>query len=348
MKDIITLAVESSCDETSVAVLKNGREVISNIINTQVDLHKKFGGVVPEVASRKHIENIDVVLQEALDKANIALNDIDHIAVTYGPGLVGALLVGLSHAKALAFTLNKPLVGVNHIEGHVSANYIEHKDLKPPFITLIVSGGHTHLVEVKDYGEYEILGRTRDDASGEAFDKIARAMGLGYPGGPIVDRLAKEGNKNAIDFPRAYLDEGYDFSFSGLKSAVINLNHKAMQRNEEINQEDLAASFQDVVLSVLVNKTIRATKEYGIKQVLMAGGVSANRGLRNAMGEAVGQLDGVELLLPPMSCCTDNAMMIALAAKQMYDLKLFSDLSLGIKPNLDLENESVSGGNQNG
>ena len=222
MKDIITLAVESSCDETSVAVLKNGREVISNIINTQVDLHKKFGGVVPEVASRKHIENIDVVLQEALDKANIALNDIDHIAVTYGPGLVGALLVGLSHAKALAFTLNKPLVGVNHIEGHVSANYIEHKDLKPPFITLIVSGGHTHLVEVKDYGEYEILGRTRDDASGEAFDKIARAMGLGYPGGPIVDRLAKEGNKNAIDFPRAYLDEGYDFSFSGLKSAVLN------------------------------------------------------------------------------------------------------------------------------
>lgn len=231
MKDIITLAVESSCDETSVAVLKNGREVLSNIINTQVDLHKKFGGVVPEVASRKHIENIDVVLQEALDKANIALNDIDHIAVTYGPGLVGALLVGLSHAKALAFTLNKPLVGVNHIEGHVSANYIEHKDLKPPFITLIVSGGHTHLVEVKDYGEYEILGRTRDDASGEAFDKIARAMGLGYPGGPIVDRLAKEGNKNAIDFPRAYLDEGYDFSFSGLKSAVLNyLNAKKMKR----------------------------------------------------------------------------------------------------------------------
>ncbi|MGL6105566.1 tRNA (adenosine(37)-N6)-threonylcarbamoyltransferase complex transferase subunit TsaD, partial [Romboutsia sp.] len=245
MKDIITLAVESSCDETAVAVLKNGREIISNVISTQIDLHKKFGGVVPEVASRKHIENIDGVLQEALDEAKITLNDIDHIAVTYGPGLVGALLVGLSHAKALAFTLNKPLVGVNHIEGHVSANYIEHKDLKPPFITLIVSGGHTHLVEVKDYGKYEILGRTRDDASGEAFDKIARAMNLGYPGGPIVDKLAKEGNKKAIDFPRAYLDDGYDFSFSGLKSAVLNyLNGKKM-KNEEIVVEDVCASFQE-------------------------------------------------------------------------------------------------------
>ena len=201
MKDIITLSVESSCDETSIAILKNGREVLTNIVSTQIDLHKKFGGVVPEVASRKHIENIDGVLQEALDEAKIELKDIDHIAVTYGPGLVGALLVGLSYAKSLAFCLNKPLVGVNHIEGHVSANYIAHKDLKPPFITLIVSGGHTHLVEVKDYGKYEILGRTRDDASGEAFDKIARAMGLGYPGGPIVDKLAKQGNKNAIDFP---------------------------------------------------------------------------------------------------------------------------------------------------
>ena len=270
MKDIITLAVESSCDETSVAVLKNGREVISNIINTQVDLHKKFGGVVPEVASRKHIENIDVVLQEALDKANIALNDIDHIAVTYGPGLVGALLVGLSHAKALAFTLNKPLVGVNHIEGHVSANYIEHKDLKPPFITLIVSGGHTHLVEVKDYGEYEILGRTRDDASGEAFDKIARAMGLGYPGGPIVDRLAKEGNKNAIDFPRAYLDEGYDFSFSGLKSAVLNYLNAKKMKNEEIVVEDVCASFQEAVVEVLSQKAIKDEGTQKLEDLLAA------------------------------------------------------------------------------
>ena len=285
MKDIITLAVESSCDETSVAILKNGREVLSNIINTQVDLHKKFGGVVPEVASRKHIENIDVVLQEALDKANITLNDVDHIAVTYGPGLVGALLVGLSHAKALAFTLNKPLVGVNHIEGHVSANYIEHKDLKPPFITLIVSGGHTHLVEVKDYGEYEILGRTRDDASGEAFDKIARSMGLGYPGGPIVDRLAKEGNKNAIDFPRAYLDEGYDFSFSGLKSAVLNYLNAKKMKNEEIVVEDVCASFQEAVVEVLSKKAIKAAKEKGYNTITLAGGVACNSALRDKLTE---------------------------------------------------------------
>ncbi|MBQ1793901.1 MAG: tRNA (adenosine(37)-N6)-threonylcarbamoyltransferase complex transferase subunit TsaD, partial [Peptostreptococcaceae bacterium] len=217
-KDIITLAIESSCDETACAILKNGREVLSNIISTQIELHKKFGGVVPEVASRKHIENIPMVVQEALEEANITFDDVDHIAVTYGPGMVGAVLVGLSYAKALAYTLDIPLVGVNHIEGHVSANYIEDKNLKPPFITLIVSGGHTHLVEVKDYGKYEILGKTRDDASGEAFDKIARAMGLGYPGGPIIDRLAKQGNKKAIDFPRACMDEGYDFSFSGLKS----------------------------------------------------------------------------------------------------------------------------------
>ena len=256
-EDVYILAIESSCDETAAAVVKNGREVLSNTIYTQIKLHTMFGGVVPEIASRKHIENIDVVLQEALDKANIALNDIDHIAVTYGPGLVGALLVGLSHAKALAFTLNKPLVGVNHIEGHVSANYIEHKDLKPPFITLIVSGGHTHLVEVKDYGEYEILGRTRDDASGEAFDKIARAMGLGYPGGPIVDRLAKEGNKNAIDFPRAYLDEGYDFSFSGLKSAVLNYLNAQKMKKQEIVVEDVAASFQEAVVEVLSTKAVR-------------------------------------------------------------------------------------------
>ena len=232
MKDIITLAIESSCDETSIAVLKNGREVLSNIVSTQIDLHKKFGGVVPEVASRKHIENIDLVLSEALTKADIKLEEIDHIAVTYGPGLVGALLVGLSYAKGLAFTLNKPIVGVNHIEGHICANYIEHKDLKPPFMTLVVSGGHTHLVEVKDYNTYEIIGRTKDDASGEAFDKIARAMNLGYPGGPIVDKLAKRGNKNAINFPKALIDEGYDFSFSGLKSAVLNYLNAKKMKNE--------------------------------------------------------------------------------------------------------------------
>ena len=235
-------------------VLKNGREVLANVVSTQIELHKKFGGVVPEVASRKHIENIDAVFQEAMDEANIKLEDIDHIAVTYGPGLVGALLVGLSYAKALAFSLNKPLVGVNHMQGHICANYIEHKDLKPPFITLVVSGGHTHLVEVKDYNSYEILGRTRDDASGEAFDKIARAMNLGYPGGPIIDKLAKIGNKKAIDFPRAYIDDSYDFSFSGLKSAVLNYLNGQKMKNQEIVVEDVAASFQEAVVEVLAIK----------------------------------------------------------------------------------------------
>lgn len=333
MKDIITLAIESSCDETAVAVLKNGREVLSNIINTQIDLHKKFGGVVPEVASRKHIENIDMVLEEALDKANITLDDIDHIAVTYGPGLVGALLVGLSHAKALAFTLNKPLVGVHHIEGHISANYIEHKDLKPPFITLVVSGGHTHLVEVKDYGVYEILGRTRDDASGEAFDKIARAMGLGYPGGPIVDRLAKEGNKNAIDFPRAYIDEGYDFSFSGLKSAVLNyLNAKKMKK-EEIIVEDVCASFQEAAVEVLSQKSIKAAKEKGYNTITLAGGVACNSALREKI-TILGKENNIDIKYPPLVLCTDNAAMIGCAGYYSYINGRRDDMSLNSVPNL--------------
>lgn len=335
MKDIITLAIESSCDETAVAVLKNGREVLSNIINTQMDLHKKFGGVVPEVASRKHIENIDSVLEEALEKANITLNDIDHIAVTYGPGLVGALLVGLSHAKALAYTLNKPLVGVNHIEGHVSANYIEHKDLKPPCITLIVSGGHTHLVEVKDYGEYEILGRTRDDASGEAFDKIARAMGLGYPGGPIVDRLAKEGNKNAIDFPRAFKDDGYDFSFSGLKSAALNyLNGKKM-KNEEIVVEDVCASFQEAIVDILSSKAIKAAKEKGYNTVTLAGGVACNSALREKITE-LGKVNNIDVKYPPLVLCTDNAAMIGCAGYYNYINGRRDDMSLNAVPNLKI------------
>ena len=335
MKDIITLAVESSCDETSVAVLKNGREVLSNIINTQVDLHKKFGGVVPEVASRKHIENIDVVLQEALDKANIELNDIDHIAVTYGPGLVGALLVGLSHAKALAFTLNKPLVGVNHIEGHVSANYIEHKDLKPPFITLIVSGGHTHLVEVKDYGEYEILGRTRDDASGEAFDKIARAMGLGYPGGPIIDRLAKLGNKHAIEFPRAHMDEEYDFSFSGLKSAVLNYLNAKKMKNEEIIVEDVAASFQEAVVEVLSSKAIKAALDKNYKTIALAGGVACNSSLREKITEMAKE-HGIDIKYPPLVLCTDNAAMIGCAGYYSYMNGRRDDMSLNAVPGLKI------------
>ena len=335
MKDIITLAIESSCDETSVAVLKNGREVLSNVINTQMELHKKFGGVVPEVASRKHIENIDDVLEEALNEANIDIKEVDHIGVTYGPGLAGALLVGLSYAKALAYTLKKPLVGVNHIEGHISANYIEHKELKPPFITLVVSGGHTHLVEVKSYGEYEILGRTRDDASGEAFDKIARAMNLGYPGGPIVDRLAKSGNKKAIEFPRAYLDDGYDFSFSGLKSAVLNYLNAKKMKNEEIIVEDVCASFQEAVVEVLSNKAIKAAKEKGYSTITLAGGVACNSALREKL-TLIGKENNIDVKFPSPVLCTDNAAMIGCAGYYEYINGRRDDMSLNAVPGLKI------------
>ena len=335
MKDVITLAIESSCDETSAAILKNGREVLSNIISTQIETHKKFGGVVPEVASRKHIESIDEVVQEALDTANMDFKDIDHIAVTYGPGLAGALLVGLSHAKALAYTLDIPLVGVNHIEGHVSANYIEHKDLKPPFITSIVSGGHTHLVEVKDYGVYEILGRTRDDASGEAFDKIARAMGLGYPGGPIIDRLAKLGNKHAIEFPRAHMDEEYDFSFSGLKSAVLNYLNAKKMKNEEIIVEDVAASFQEAVVEVLSSKAIKAALDKNYKTIALAGGVACNSSLREKITEMAKE-HGIDIKYPPLVLCTDNAAMIGCAGYYSYMNGRRDDMSLNAVPGLKI------------
>ena len=335
MKDIITLSIESSCDETAVAVLKNGREVLANVVSTQIELHKKFGGVVPEVASRKHIENIDAVYQEALDTAGIKAEDIDHIAVTYGPGLVGALLVGLSYAKALAFTLGVPIVGVNHMQGHINANYIQHKDLKPPFITLVVSGGHTHLVEVKDYQNYEILGRTRDDASGEAFDKISRAMGLGYPGGPIIDKLAKQGNKHAIEFPRAFLDDSYDFSFSGLKSAVLNYLNGCRMKNLPINQADVAASFQQSVTDVLVDHARHAIREYHMDSFAIAGGVASNGVIRAAM-EQMCREEGVKFYHPSPILCTDNAAMIGAAAYYDFIAGKRAGLDLNAVPNLKL------------
>ena len=336
MKDIITLSIESSCDETAVAVLKNGREVLANIVSTQIELHKKFGGVVPEVASRKHIENIDAVYQEALDTAGIKAEDIDHIAVTYGPGLVGALLVGLSYAKALAFTLGVPLVGVNHMQGHINANYIQHKDLKPPFITLVVSGGHTHLVEVKDYQNYEILGRTRDDASGEAFDKISRAMGLGYPGGPIIDKLAKQGNKHAIEFPRAYLDDSYDISFSGLKSAVLNYLNAQKMKKQEIVVEDVAASFQEAVVEVLSTKAVNAAEEKGYKIIALSGGVAANSALREKITQMANE-KGIEIKFPGLDLCTDNAAMIGCAGYHNFINGKIDDMSLNAVPNLKID-----------
>jgi len=335
-KDIIVLAMESSCDETSVAILRNGREVVTNIISSQVDLHKKFGGVVPEVASRKHVENISYVIQEALEEANMTLKDIDIIGVTYGPGLVGALLVGLSTAKALAYSLDIPIIGVNHIEGHIYANFIEHKDLEPPFICLIVSGGHTHLVYMKDYGEYEVLGKTRDDAAGEAFDKVARALGLGYPGGPLIDKMAKLGDKNAIDFPRVYLEDGtLDFSFSGLKSAVLNYLNNSKQKGIDIVVEDVAASFQEAVVEVLVEKTIQAAKKYSLDTIAIAGGVAANTSLRKSL-EKRSKENNLSLKYPSLRLCTDNAAMIGCVAYYQYIRGERDDMYLNAVANLRL------------
>ncbi|TJX14906.1 tRNA (adenosine(37)-N6)-threonylcarbamoyltransferase complex transferase subunit TsaD [Tissierella creatinini] len=330
------LAIETSCDETSCAVLKDGREVLSNIISSQIDIHKKFGGVVPEIASRKHIESINNILQEALDKAGVTFKDIDLVAVTKGPGLVGALLVGLSAAKAIAYGLDIPLIGVNHIEGHVCANFIEHKNLEPPFTCLIVSGGHTYLIQANGYTDYEMVGRTRDDAAGEAFDKVARSIGLPYPGGPMIDKLAKVGNKDRIPLPRVIIDENtYDFSFSGLKTAVLNYLNQANQRGEEISKEDVAASFQAAVLDVLVDKSFRLAKERKSDKIVIAGGVAANEGLR-AMMEERAKIEGVKIYYPSKILCTDNAAMVGSAGYFNYISGKKSSLGMKVEPNLDL------------
>lgn len=335
-KDVYILAIESSCDETAAAVVKNGREVLSNVIYSQIALHTEYGGVVPEIASRKHIEKINQVIGQALADADRELSQMSAIAVTYGPGLVGALLVGVSAAKAISFASGIPLVGVHHIEGHISANYIENKELKPPFICLVVSGGHSHLVVVKDYGEYEIIGRTRDDAAGEAFDKVARAIGLGYPGGPKIDKVSKEGNPEAICFPRAKVGNAeYDFSFSGLKSAVLNYLNSCQMKGEEINVADVAASFQKAVIDVLVEHSMEAVRKYGYKKFAIAGGVASNSGLRKAFEEAC-QKDGIEFYHPSPVYCTDNAAMIGTAAYYEFQKGVRHGFDLNAVPNLKL------------
>ena len=335
-KDTLILEIESSCDETAASVVKNGRCVLSNIISSQIAIHTLYGGVVPEIASRKHIEKINQVVEAALKEADVTLDDIDAIGVTYGPGLVGALLVGVAEAKAIAYAKKKPLVGVHHIEGHVSANYIEHPDLEPPFLCEIISGGHTHLVIVKDYGSFEILGRTRDDAAGEAFDKVARAIGLGYPGGPKIDKLAKEGNPHAIDFPRAHMEDApYDFSFSGVKSAVLNHLNKCRMTGEPIVEADIAASFQQAVVDVLVDNAIRAAKDYHMDRLAIAGGVASNGALRAAM-EAACEKESIRFYRPSPIFCTDNAAMIGVAAYYEYQKGTRHGWDLNAVPNLKL------------
>ena len=328
-KDILTLGIESSCDETSVSVVKNGREILSNIIDTQIPIHEKYGGVVPEIASRNHIEAISRVTKKALEEANVKFDDIDTITPTYGPGLVGALLVGLSYAKALSFAINKPLVGVNHIQGHIAANYITYPELKPPFLCVMTSGGNTQLVHVKEYTEFEVLGKTRDDAIGEAFDKVARVVGLGYPGGPKVDKLAKEGNPNAIELPKTHFDN-LDFSFSGIKTAVINLHHK----NPDVNKTDLCASFEKTVTEILLENAEKALKQTGLKTIALAGGVSANSYIRNEFLKLEKQ--GIKVYMPDLKLCTDNAAMIASAGYYNFIEGKRNSLDLNAIPNLKL------------
>lgn len=334
--DVTILAIESSCDETAAAVVRNGREVLSNVIYSQIDLHTLYGGVVPEIASRKHIDKINWVIEKALEEAGLKLEEMDAIAVTYGPGLVGPLLVGVSAAKAIAYGAGIPIVGVHHIEGHISANYITNKELEPPFVCLVVSGGHTHLVKVSDYGQYEILGKTSDDAAGEAFDKVARAIGLGYPGGPKIDKVSKEGNPDAMKFPRAKVGGSeLDFSFSGMKSAVLNYLNTANMNGEKIVQADVAASFQQAVIDVLVGHSMAAVDMYNIDKFAIAGGVASNSGLRAAFEEACKE-KGVEFYRPEPVLCTDNAAMIGAAAYYEFINGVRHGLDLNAIPNLKL------------
>ncbi|WP_203364622.1 tRNA (adenosine(37)-N6)-threonylcarbamoyltransferase complex transferase subunit TsaD [Bacillus sp. REN10] len=335
-KDTYILGIETSCDETAAAIVKNGREIVANVVSSQIESHKRFGGVVPEVASRHHVEEITIVIEETLAQANMTFKELDAIAVTKGPGLVGSLLIGVNAAKALAFAHSLPLVGVHHIAGHIYANRIV-AEMTFPLLSLVVSGGHTELVFMKEHGEFEVIGETRDDAAGEAYDKVARTLNLPYPGGPHIDRMATEGEAS-IDFPRAWLEEDcYDFSFSGLKSAVINTLHNAEQRGEQLKPEDIAASFQASVVEVLVAKTVRAAKEFNVKQVLLAGGVAANKGLRKALEEQFAAWPEVELIIPPLSLCTDNAAMIAAAGTVLFEQGKRDDFTMNGYPGLDLE-----------
>lgn len=336
MSDFYTMGIETSCDDSSVAILKNDREVLVNLISSQIDIHALFGGVVPEIASRKHLEAINPLIEKALSDTNLSYDDIDLISVTKGPGLMGSLLVGISAAKGLSLATGTPLIGANHMQGHICANYLSNKDLEPPFISLVVSGGHTYLCKVNSYTDYEVIGKTLDDAAGESFDKVARKIGLGYPGGPKIDKLARKGNKDAIDFPRVMLEKGsYDFSFSGLKTAVLNYAHKLEQRGEEVNKADLAASFQEAVVDVLVDKSMMLLKETDLKTLAVSGGVAANSRLKERLKEECDK-EGIKFYHPSVILCTDNAAMIAMAGYLNYKNGVVDDNFMKVYPNLEL------------